>query len=270
MTAAPEPSSAAPIQASVGAISRIRMSSGGGVLGTATTPSIIPLTRMSEYSANGRGPRPLRPPNRGGSPIVKPASARLASRPRAGGDHVQIRPVRIRLVGRSQHDDERLVPAAVFLAQVLIHVETRVECQFRREILRDQIGELRRRPAGAPPHASGHPHREARLDEQQQREQGDVAQRDPPVETAIPARVLRHLLYPRGFAPRTPRHALSRAASPARFHLRQGYGGPTEAASPRRRAVRVARSRCSLALPGPSVVSGGSTHRQTCTLCPRR
>ena len=33
----------------------------------------------------------------------------------------------------------------------------------------------------------------------------------------IPARVL---IYPRGFAPRTPPHALSRAAPPARFHLR--------------------------------------------------
>ena len=41
-------------------------------------------------------------------------------------------------------------------------------------------------------------------------------------------RHLRHHRYPKGFAPRTPPHALSRAASPAR-------------------SVRVARSRCSLA-----------------------
>src|SRR6266545_8055803 len=45
--------------------------------------------------------------------------------------------------------------------------------------------------------------------------------------------------YPRGVAPRTPLHALSRAASPARFRLRQGFGGRAEAPSARRRAVRV-------------------------------
>src|SRR5262245_45667298 len=39
-----------------------------------------------------------------------------------------------------------------------------------------------------------------------------------------------------------PRHALSRAAPPARFHLRWSYRGPTEAPLARRRAVRVARS----------------------------
>ena len=54
-------------------------------------------------------------------------------------------------------------------------------------------------------------------------------------------------LNPRGFAPRTPRHALSRAASTARFRLRQGYGETSPKRFARRRADRVARSRGSLA-----------------------
>jgi hypothetical protein len=60
----------------------------------------------------------------------------------------------------------------------------------------------------------------------------------------------RNQIYPRGFAPRTPQHALSLGASPPRFHLRESYGGRAEAASPRRRADRVARSLRSLALIG--------------------
>ena len=48
--------------------------------------------------------------------------------------------------------------------------------------------------------------------------------------------------YPRGFAPRTPRHALSRTASPARFRLRAKRYGETSPEPWRRRAVRVAHS----------------------------
>src|SRR6266567_4036269 len=50
------------------------------------------------------------------------------------------------------------------------------------------------------------------------------------------------IILSRGFAPRTPLHALSLAASPARFRLRESYGGRAEAPSARRRADRVARS----------------------------
>ena len=53
--------------------------------------------------------------------------------------------------------------------------------------------------------------------------------------------------HPRGFAPRTPRHALSRAASPARFRLRAKRYGETSPKPWRRRADRVARSQYSLA-----------------------
>src|SRR5687767_6577133 len=51
---------------------------------------------------------------------------------------------------------------------------------------------------------------------------------------------------PRGFAPRTPLHALSLAAPPARSRLRQGYGGRAEAPPARRRAVREAHSQVGL------------------------
>ena len=54
-------------------------------------------------------------------------------------------------------------------------------------------------------------------------------------------------LNPRGFAPRTPLHALSRAASTARFRLRAKRYGETSPKPWRRRANRVARSHCSLA-----------------------
>jgi len=48
--------------------------------------------------------------------------------------------------------------------------------------------------------------------------------------------------HPRGFAPRTPLHALSRAASTARFRLRAKRYGETSPKPWRRRADRVAHS----------------------------
>ncbi len=61
-------------------------------------------------------------------------------------------------------------------------------------------------------------------------------------------RFMRRLLVSsEGFAPRIPRHAPSRAASPPRFRLRAKRYGETSPKPWRRRAVRVARSRCSLA-----------------------
>jgi len=50
-----------------------------------------------------------------------------------------------------------------------------------------------------------------------------------------------------GFAPRTPQHTLSRAASPARLRLRAKRYGETSPKPWHRRAVRVARSLGSLA-----------------------
>src|SRR5438874_2347008 len=64
----------------------------------------------------------------------------------------------------------------------------------------------------------------------------------PRLRTASAAVSRQVISYPRGFAPRTPLHAFSRAAGPARFRLRQRLRRAlAEAPAARRRADRVAR-----------------------------
>ena len=78
---------------------------------------------------------------------------------------------------RRQHDGERLITGAVLVSRCC---STSIcgDCASAAEILRDELGQLLRRSAGAPPHPVHDPQRQARLHEQQHREQGDVTQRD--------------------------------------------------------------------------------------------
>ena len=139
---------------------------------------------------SGRPPRPgPAPSNRLGRaarrrvPITGASRQATARSPRFGGIASAVRQ---RARSPAQHDDERLVAEPYWSRRCRSTSNAALCDEPRREILRDELGELRRRAARAAPHPVHQPDREAGLHEQQHREQGDVAQRDAPVQAPVP------------------------------------------------------------------------------------
>ena len=87
-------------------------------------------------------------------------------------------------------DDERLQDLPELLAHVRLEVEDGVGGERGAEVGGDERGEASRRARGhRAGDAVGHPEEHAAFGRQHQRQEREQAERDPPVQAAIPARI---------------------------------------------------------------------------------